>query len=101
MAVVFVNPTLQETQGLTNIEALACGTGVVTFHSGGSSECIDKSCGYVVERDDLNGLTSAIINACKAPFDRNACLQKARLYDKSSLYKNYVKLYEDSVNCLA
>ncbi|MHB8132245.1 MAG: glycosyltransferase, partial [Mobilitalea sp.] len=68
LADVFVNPTLQETQGLTNIEALACGTPVVTFNSGGSPECIDSSCGYVVERDDGEGLIKAVKQACIAPF---------------------------------
>lgn len=96
MADVFVNPTLQETQGLTNIEALACGTGVVTFNSGGCPESIDQSCGYVVERDDLNGLMKAVILACKTPFDSNACIHKSHLYNKSKIYKEYLKLYEDS-----
>ncbi|MDD3174302.1 MAG: glycosyltransferase, partial [Herbinix sp.] len=98
MADVFVNPTLQETQGLTNIEALACGTGVVTFNSGGCPESIDKNCGYVVERDDLSELIKAIISACKTPFDSNYCIQRAKLYDKSKLYNEYIKLYEFSMN---
>lgn len=95
LADVFVNPTLQETQGLTNIEALACGTAVVTFNSGGSPECIDSSCGYVVERGDLNGLIEAITKACKVPFNGNDCIQRARLFDKSKLFKDYIELYKD------
>lgn len=95
---VFVNPTLQETQGLTNIEALACGTGVVTFNSGGCPECIDKSCGFVVERGDLQGLIKAVIQTCTAPFDHDACIQKAALFDQSKLYKEYIKLYEEINN---
>lgn len=97
MADVFVNPTLQETQGLTNIEALACGTGVVTFDSGGCPESIDETCGIVVKREDLEGLLQAVIKACEVPFDSNACLQRAARYDKSKLYLNYIELYEDSI----
>lgn len=98
MADVFVNPTLQETQGLTNIEALACGTGVVTFKSGGSPECIDESCGIAVNRDDLQGLLQAVIKACEAPFDSDACRQRAGLYDKTRLNPLYIKLYEECIN---
>lgn len=94
MANVFLNPTLQETQGLTNIEALACGTGVVTFNSGGSPDCIDESCGLVVERDDFEGLKHAVMQACQCPFDSIACRRKASLYDKTILYDRYIDLYK-------
>jgi glycosyltransferase involved in cell wall biosynthesis len=58
---VFVNPTLEEVLGLTNLESLACGTPVVTFNSGGSPECINKDTGIVVEKGNLNKLYEAII----------------------------------------
>lgn len=35
---VFVNPTYDDTFPTTNIEALACGTPVVTYRAGGSPE---------------------------------------------------------------
>ena len=41
---IFVNPTLEDNFPTTNIEALACGTPVITFNSGGSIESIDESC---------------------------------------------------------
>ena len=50
---VFVNPTREEVLGLTNIEANACGTPVVTFRTGGSPECIDGTSGLVVEQEDV------------------------------------------------
>ena len=43
MADVFVNPTLEDNFPTTNLEALACGTPVVTFETGGSAESIDES----------------------------------------------------------
>ena len=45
---VFVNPTSQDNFPTTNIEALACGTPVVTYSTGGSPESIDKNTGLVV-----------------------------------------------------
>ena len=95
---VFVNPTLQESQGLTNIEALACGTGVVTFRSGGSPECVDESCGIVVERENLKELYDAVVKSCFQPFDMEACIRRARKFDQSGSYRNYIELYESNVN---
>ena len=37
---VFINPTLEDTFPTTNLEALACGTPVVTFQTGGSPESV-------------------------------------------------------------
>lgn len=37
---VFLNPTLEESFGMTNLEAQACGTYTITFDSGGSGETI-------------------------------------------------------------
>lgn len=42
---VFVNPILEDNFPTVNIEALACGTPVVTFQTGGSPEAVDSSCG--------------------------------------------------------
>lgn len=97
MADVFVNPTLQETQGLTNIEALACGTGVVTFQSGGSAESINESCGIVVARDDFEGLLQAVIKTCRNPFPPELCRKKAMEYDKKKLLKDYIDLYQNAL----
>lgn len=91
---VFVNPTREETLGLTNIEALACGTPVVTFRSGGSPECVDDSCGLVVEREDLEGLVMAIEQAAsESRFRPAACRARAACFDADRQYLAYMKLY--------
>lgn len=97
MADVFVNPTLQETQGLTSIEALACGTGVVTFQSGGSAESMNESCGIAVVRDDFEGLLQAVIQVCGNPFSPELCRKKAMEYDKKKLLKDYIDLYQNTL----
>ena len=39
---VFVNPTYQDNYPTTNLEAIACGTPVITYRTGGSPEAIDE-----------------------------------------------------------
>lgn len=91
---VFVNPTREEVLGMVNVEALACGTPVVTFNSGGSPETIDGTCGVVVECDDI----CEMINRIKQVSDKNtisdiACLKRAKKYDERNTYQSYMKLY--------
>ena len=52
----FVNPTYEDNFPTTNIEALACGTPVITYDTGGSPEAVDKSTGFVVDKGDIAGI---------------------------------------------
>lgn len=92
---VFVNPTREEVLGLTNIEANACGTPVITFRTGGSPECIDEASGVVVEKDDVLALEREVVNLCEnAPFDADACRARAKQFDKKERFAEYRRLYE-------
>ena len=92
---VFINPTLQETQGLTTVEAFACGTPAVVFNAGGAAECVDDTCGIIVPKDDTKALQEAILRVCEeSPFTREACRAKAETYDKNTCYKAFMDLYE-------
>ena len=93
---VFVNLTLEEVMGLTNVEALACGTPVITFQTGGSQECVDNCTGYVVPIEDLDSviLTIRKINEEKKETYSFNCLKRAReMYDKDKRFGDYVELY--------
>lgn len=58
---VFVNPTLEDNFPTTNLEALACGTPVVTFDTGGSPESIvNLKTGIVIENKNTINLIDGI-----------------------------------------
>lgn len=59
LADVFLNTTLEDNFPTTNLEALACGTPVITFDSGGSIEAVDNYTGKIVAKGDLTGLLDA------------------------------------------
>lgn len=93
---VFINPTLQETQGLTTVEAFACGTPAVVFNAGGAAECVDDTCGIIVPKDDTNALQAAIEKVCREkPFKAEACRKKAEAYDKNVCYQAFMALYDE------
>ena len=92
---VFVNPTREENFPTVNLEALACGTPVVTFQTGGSPETIDGTCGVVVACDDLEGLAQEIKRVCEdRPFSTEQCMARGRAFDRNQRLKEYVELYE-------
>ena len=92
---VFVNPTREEVLGLVNLEALACGIPVITFRAGGSPECIDETCGSVVDVNDLDGLEREILRILnQRPYTKAACIQRARLFDQEQKLREYLALYQ-------
>ena len=94
VADVFINPTYEEVLGLVNIEAIACGTPVITYHSGGSPECIDDSSGIVVPKGDINALAVAVNKILNNSIIiiRN-CIEKGKSFNKNSKYNEYYKLF--------
>ena len=91
---VFVNPTREETLGLTNLEALACGTPVITFDRGGSPECADETCGAVVPCDDMPALADTIRRVTRGGgVSSEACRAYASRFNAEDAFGEYVKLY--------
>lgn len=89
---VFVNPTLEDNYPTTNLEAIACGTPVITNDSGGSAETIDESTGIVVK--GYKELVDAIeiVLSKKREFDFSDVSGKV---DKNIYLKKYVELYKN------
>jgi glycosyltransferase involved in cell wall biosynthesis len=95
---VFVNPTYMDNFPTTNIEAIACGTPIAMYNTGGSPEAIDENTGIIVNKGDLKGLQDAIseiLNKGKDLF-RPLCRARAeRLFNKNDRYLDYLSLYEE------
>lgn len=92
---VFANPTREENYPTVNMEALACGTPVVTFNTGGSPEMFDETCGAAVAKDDNDAMYNEIIRICEAkPYSMEACIKKAKGFDKNEKFGEYIRLYE-------
>lgn len=96
MADVFVNPTREDNFPTVNIEAIACGTPVITFDTGGSPEIIDSSCGQVVELNDVGGLVREIEKQRREKvLTSSNCLKRAASFSDLDKYMEYVELYKE------
>ena len=100
---VLINPTYADTFPTVNLEALACGTPVITYKTGGSPEAVNDETGVVVEQGDVKGMAEAIqrfkrLNVQEFALVRNACRKRAEEYfDKDKCYEKYVKLYNNLI----
>ena len=93
---IFVNPTREDNYPTVNMEAIACGTPVISFDTGGSPECIDETCGAVVPCDDVEALEKEILRACEQKiYTREDCVKKAKAFDQNEKYKEYISLYKE------
>lgn len=95
---IFVNPTLEDNFPTTNLEALACGTPVITFNTGGSAESLTENCGIVVEKGNLDKLIQGIINLSVSNVNGIDCLKRAEIFNKNHKYNEYIDLYLQLMN---
>ena len=93
---LFVNPTNDDNYPTVNMEAIACGTPVLTYDTGGCSEIIDKTCGSSVPTEDIDRLEKEIIRICETkPYSKQACLKHAKSFDTGTKYQEYIDLYKE------
>lgn len=93
---VLINPTYADSFPTVNLEALACGTPLVTYRTGGSPEAISDDTGWVVEQGDTIVLAASVENVCSKgkPHFVEACRKRAEAYfDKDKCFEKYVRLY--------
>ena len=89
---VFINPTREDNFPTVNIEALACGTPVVTYNTGGSPEMINQMVGTVVACDDFEALVAAIKKQSKNKHVEE-CINAAAAYSQERMFLRYLDLF--------
>lgn len=90
---VFVNPTLEDTFPTVNLEALSCGTPVVTFDTGGSKESLNEDCGIVVPQGDTDALYAAVEKVKQGGFDCEACRKRGLEFTREQRFEDYMNVY--------
>ena len=96
---VFVNTTYYDNYPTTNLEAMACGTPVITYNTGGSPEAVDDKTGIVVEQGDVDALADAIRLIKESPLSSEACRKRAEEhFDKDKCFEEYIELYNQILN---
>lgn len=90
---VFVNPTYEDNYPTTNLEALACGTPVITYQTGGSVESVEESgYGAIVPKGDITALAEAVTMTPDIEHD-----QPLYRCDERERYQEYQNLYQQII----
>lgn len=96
---VFVIPSLHESFGQTAIEAMACGTPVVGFRSGGMEDTIrHQETGLLVSSEDVVELSNAIVrlltdDACRQQMSLASVKWVRSQFGLQTVASNYLRLY--------
>ena len=93
---VFVNATREDNYPTVNMEALACGTPVVTFDTGGCSETIVNGCGTKVKSNSVEELIEVLRNLPQKTDDMICqCVSLAQAFSEQKCYERYIDLIRD------
>ena len=97
-ATAFVNPTWQDNYPTVNLEAISCGTPVVTYRTGGSPESITDATGIVVPQGNIGDMLAAVrqIEARGKAAFATPCRDYALAhFRKEDRYMDYIRLYDE------
>ena len=88
---VFVNLSYCENYPTVNIEAMACGTPVLTYKTGGSPEIVRDYGGYVIKQGDIDAVEK------KIRYIENNGIKLIQIdrekYDNKKVSDKYIKIY--------
>lgn len=91
---IYFNPTYEDNFPTTNLEALACGTPIITYDTGGCSECVLNDEGYVVEKGNICEVINIINNySLRDTFEFDSFY-----FSKQNMIRRYINLYNEK-NC--
>lgn len=91
---LFVHPSLQESFGIVQVEALACGTPLIAARNAGSTEIIvSEDIGLLCEPADPASLANAIIRGLDKQWDIQKILEYSKQYSWERVITLLLLLY--------
>lgn len=91
---LFFNPTYEDNFPTTNLEALACGTPVLTYQTGGSPESILNNNGRVVAKGDIDSCIEYIQAIEGKVIGKESKLDETK-FTVSAMLNKYWELYHE------
>ena len=89
---VYVSFSVEETFGIPTIEAIACGTPVVTYDKTALPEPVNDKCGIVVKAGDVESVYMAIKKCTE--LNRVVVSKEAERYDRAKKYDEFIEIYQ-------
>jgi len=93
---LFIFPSLRESFGIIQVEALGCGVPVVASDNVGSTDIINDTCGYLFKSKDVHDLSFKITNGLSKYWDKQKIVDYAKsTYSWEVVSKQYDDLYKE------
>lgn len=92
---VYFNASVEETMGLTTVEALACGTPVVVYDKTAVPEVVNYQVGKIIESGNILGVKQAIDSMPVKNDMKSKCILHAKTYSKHIKSEEYMALYRE------
>jgi teichuronic acid biosynthesis glycosyltransferase TuaC len=93
---VFILPSLSESFGIVQIEAMACGKPIVATLNGGSEEIIiNDKLGILVEQMDIDGIEKAIVEALSKKWDNAYITEYSKQFNWNNIAVEIERIYEE------
>lgn len=91
---VHVSMSVEETMGLTVVEANACGTPVIVFNRTALPEIVTEKTGVVLDECTPEAVAEALRNTdFSKDIYADACIAHAQAFEKEKMYAKYIALY--------
>lgn len=91
---VFFNASVEETMGMTTVEAMACGTPAIVYNATALPEILEDFPKMIVEKYDLDSVIKIIEDISNKKINKYKLRAIASKYDKNVRFKEYIELYE-------
>ncbi len=93
---IFINPSREETFGMTTIEAMSCGTPVIVNDATALPEVVSPEAGIVVNIDDMGEVLHSIKKIMNdyRNYSMNSRKQAVTHYTIDQMTESYLKLYD-------
>lgn len=94
LAHIFVNPSLEESFSLVTVEAIACGTPVITLDTSAVKELVCEENGIVLNKHEPEDYIHAIKRLEQRKLSREGIRETALKYDAQFYVERVIRLYE-------
>ncbi len=91
---VLFNPTYEDNYPTTNLEAIACGTPVITYRTGGSPESVNERTGVVFDKWAVEEAAQWIVAHSSRKLGFMIDEADKVQFDKRIMVRKYIKLYD-------
>lgn len=88
----YLNFSIEETFGLTTIEAMVCGTPVIVYNKTAIPECVSFNSGYVVK--NYESRINEVINHLEDNYIEKNIIEQGKKFECNKKYQEYIDLFK-------